>query len=173
MNYRHATHVHVPPIVDGGSHVLLLGSMLSPKSAEAKFYYAHPQNRFWKVISALFGEQHTPASNEERAMLALSNGIALWDIISECDIIGASDQSIKNVIYNDIAGLLLQYPSITRIYATGTKAFQLLCKYNKSEQNQIISRAGKLPSTSPLNCKASLDDLVTAYSVIKNKPLHK
>ncbi len=166
--YRHARHDDVPPLINEKSRVLLLGSILSPKSAEARFYYAHPQNRFWRVLSALFDEQ-MPSSSQDRARFALSHGIALWDVISECDIIGASDGSIKNAIYNDIAGLLNDYPAINRIFATGTKAFDLLVKYNVSIQNPIISNARRLPSTSPLNCRMSLDELITAYSVIKNK----
>ena len=166
-NYRHARHDEVAPLIDKRSRVLLLGSMLSPKSAEARFYYAHPQNRFWRVLSTIFGEP-LPATNEERAQLALSHGIALWDVISECDIIGASDSSIMNVVYNDISGLLSEHPSVTRVFATGTKAFDLLRKYNLSAQNPIISDACRLPSTSPLNCATALEKLIEAYSVIKN-----
>ena len=167
-NLRHARHDEVPPLINDCSHVLLLGSMLSPKSAEARFYYAHPQNRFWRVLSALF-EEPFPTTTKERAALALSHGVALWDVIAECDIIGASDSSIKNVIYNDITGLLTEYPSVTRIYATGTKAFELLRKYNLTVRNPVISRAERLPSTSPLNCAATLDELLAAYSVITKK----
>ncbi len=165
--YRHARHDTVPPLINENSRVLLLGSILSPKSAEARFYYAHPQNRFWRVMSSLFDEP-MPSSTQERADLALSHGVALWDVISECDIIGASDSSITNVVYNDISGLLSKYPSIKRVFATGTKAFDLLVKYNVSAQDHILSNACRLPSTSPLNCRTSLDELIAAYSVIKN-----
>lgn len=163
---RHAVHDDVPPLVDENSKVLLLGSMLSPKSAEARFYYAHPQNRFWRVLAALFDEP-LPTDNEARARLALSHGIALWDVVGSCDIVGALDSTIKNVVYNDVKKLTERYPSIGRIYATGGKAHSLLMKYAETAGSPVISAAERLPSTSPQNFGFSLDKLVAEYSVIK------
>lgn len=164
-NIRKATHKDVPPLIDECCHTLVLGSMLSPKSAEESFYYAHPQNRFWRVLARLF-DSGPCLNNNSRAQLALNNGIALWDVIECCDIIGASDSSIKNVVYNDIDGLLKRYKNVTRVFTTGAKAYSLLQKYNESANNPIISKAVALPSTSPRNCKMSLDDLAEAYSII-------
>ena len=141
--------------------------MLSPKSAQACFYYAHPQNRFWKVLANIYGEDYS-TDIENRKVLALSHGIALWDVISSCDIVGASDSTIKNVIYNDINGLLIEYSNIRRIYTTGKTAYKLLLKYNKTIDNIIISKTVPLPSTSPQNCKISLAELTKAYSVIND-----
>lgn len=164
-NIRHATHDTVPPLIDQNSTVLILGSMLSPKSAQAAFYYAHPQNRFWRVLFSLFGEQFS-TDKEARTMLALSHRIALWDVINSCNIVGASDNTITDVVYNDISGLLTDYHAIERIFTTGGKAHELLMRYNRDINNPIISAAVRLPSTSPQNCKISLDTLITAYSVI-------
>lgn len=161
-------HKDVPPLIDGHSHTLVLGSMLSPKSAEESFYYAHPQNRFWRVLARLF-DSDLCTTNISRAQLALNNGIALWDVIESCDIIGASDSSIKNVVYNDIDGLLKRYTNVTRVFTTGAKAYSLLQKYNKSVNNPIISKAVPLPSTSPRNCKMSLYELVEVYGIISKK----
>ena len=162
---RKASHADVPPLVDSNSRVLVLGSMLSPKSAQARFYYAHPQNRFWRVIAAVLCKP-VPSTVLEQGELALNGGIALWDVIAECDILGADDSTIENVVFNDIAGLLDTHPNITRVFATGGKAFKLLGKYNKQHNHPIISDAVALPSTSPRNCKMSLDMLISAYSVI-------
>lgn len=165
-NVRQARHDEVPPLINADSETLVLGSMLSPKSAQARFYYAHPQNRFWRVIAQVF-DAELPASFEECAKLALSNKLALWDVISSCDIVGAADSTITAVEYNDIAGLLDRYPRLTRIFTTGGKAHELLMKYNKAHKRPVIAAATRLPSTSPLNCATSLDALVAAYSVLK------
>lgn len=164
---RKASHLAVPPLINENCHTLLLGSMLSPKSAEAEFYYAHPQNRFWRVMFALYD---TPYSCDavDRSKLALDNGIALWDVLESCDIAGAADSSIQNARYNDIAGLLSRYGGITRIFTTGGAAHKYLKRYNKTVNNPVIANAVALPSTSPLNCKTSLDELIKAYSVITN-----
>ena len=57
------------PVADAGSRVLLLGTMPSPKSREAGFYYAHPQNRFWRVLAALF-EEPVPQGTQQRRAFA-------------------------------------------------------------------------------------------------------
>ena len=163
---RKASHADVPPLVDENSHTLVLGSMLSPKSAQARFYYAHPQNRFWRVLAAVF-DKPAPTSISEQSELAQSSGIALWDVISECDIVGANDNTIANVVYNNIADLLDAHPNIMRVFTTGGKAFELLGKYNKMHNHPIIAKATALPSTSPRNCKISLDELIRAYSALK------
>ena len=73
------------PVFDERSRVLVLGTMPSPASRATGFYYGHPQNRFWKVMAALFDEP-LPATNDERRDLALRHGISLWDVQAECSI---------------------------------------------------------------------------------------
>lgn len=164
-NVRYATHAKVPPIIDENCTVLILGSMLSPKSEQARFYYAHPQNRFWRVISAVL-DRECPIDDRAKAELILANGIALWDVIDSCDIVGAEDSTITNVKYNDISSLLIRYPKISKIFTTGGKAHELLTRYNKNIGDPIISCATRLPSTSPQNCRIALDQLISAYSVV-------
>ena len=165
---RHATHGLVPPLVDKNSHTLVLGTMLSPKSVEAAFYYAHPQNRFWRVLAEVFDSPY-PVTVDDKRALAITGGIALWDVIDSCDIVGAADSTIKNVVYNDIVKLLTDYPNITRIFTTGKKAAELLKKYNAEHDNNIISAAICLPSPSPLNCAMKLDRLIEAYKILNLK----
>ena len=101
------------PVVDKDSKILILGSFPSVKSRENGFYYAHPQNRFWRVIAAIL-EVPIPTSIEQKKQLLFDHHIALWDVIQQCDIIGSSDASIINVIPNDIA-TLLRDTSISKI----------------------------------------------------------
>ena len=162
---RYADHGKVPPLIDKNCNTLVLGSMLSPKSEQAAFYYAHPQNRFWRVLAAVFND-FDGNTTQSRKELALSHHVALWDVIKSCEIVGASDSTIKNVEYNDIVGLLTTHPKITRIFTTGTKAFNLLQAYNITAQHPIITATVSLPSTSPQNCKVKLDELIAAYSVL-------
>ena len=75
--------------------MLILGSFPSVKSREQNFFYGHPQNRFWKVVSAVSG-QPVPLTIEDKKHLILSSGLALWDSIASCEIAGSSDASIRN-----------------------------------------------------------------------------
>lgn len=94
------------PVYDNHSRVLVLGSFPSVKSREQGFYYGHPQNRFWKVLSAVFSSP-VPQSIDEKKKLLLDNGVALWDVAQSCEINGSSDSSMKNVRPNDIYTLSL------------------------------------------------------------------
>ena len=115
------------PVFDENSKVLILGTFPSVKSRENQFYYGHPQNRFWKIIS-LLTDCEVPQTVEEKKKVLLEHGIAIWDVISSCEIIGSSDSSIKNVVPADIAGIL-QKTKITRIFANGKTAGNLYKKF--------------------------------------------
>ena len=157
MDVNHVSHT-IEPVFDEHSRVLLLGTMPSPASRSTGFYYGHPQNRFWRVLAAIFDEP-VPHSTEDKRDLLLRRHIALWDVISSCDIKGASDASIRNAQANDLSRIL-DAADIRAICTTGTKASQLyktLC-----EKDYGISGIA-LPSTSPANARMSLDDLVAAY----------
>ena len=98
-----APQVHpIPPLFDEGSRVLILGSFPSIKSREAKFFYGHPQNRFWRVMAALT-DSPMPTTIEEKTQLILSHHFALWDSIASCTIAGSSDSSIRDVVPNDLS----------------------------------------------------------------------
>ena len=49
------THIkrNFDALYDSLSSILILGSFPSVKSRQAAFYYGHPQNRFWKLMSML------------------------------------------------------------------------------------------------------------------------
>lgn len=153
------SHGGIPPLFDGESRVLILGTMPSPKSREAAFYYAHPQNRFWRVLAEILGEGWPPAA-EERAALCHRRHIALWDVLASCEIEGAADSTIRDPEPNDIAGLLKRAP-IRAVFTTGVTAAKL---YQKLLPD--LPRAIPLPSTSPANCRVRFEELVEQYRVI-------
>ena len=102
--YHHITHTF-EPIYSSESKILILGSFPSVKSRENEFYYGHPQNRFWKVLSFVLKEE-VPETIEEKKRLLLQNQIALWDVIASCSIVGSSDTTIKDVVVNDFSKIL-------------------------------------------------------------------
>ncbi|MBQ8766562.1 MAG: DNA-deoxyinosine glycosylase [Clostridia bacterium] len=152
-----------PPLYDENSKVLILGSFPSVKSREQMFFYGHPQNRFWKVISTVV-EQETPITVEEKRTFLLSNKIALWDVIASCDITGSSDSSIKNVVANDLTEIL-HNADIKQIFVNGKTAEKY---YNKYIRNVINRDAICLPSTSPANAGWDLQRLTVEWKNIFN-----
>lgn len=153
----------LPPLYDARSRVLILGTMPSPKSREAGFYYAHPQNRFWPVLSAVLGEP-LPADTEGRRAMCLRHGVALWDVLRTCEIEGAADAAIREPEPNDI-GWLLGQAEIRAVFATGAKAAELYRRLVLPQTGVPICR---LPSTSPANAAWTLPRLTEAYKMIQD-----
>lgn len=159
-NYERVRH-EFPPVYNENSRILILGSLPSVKSREQMFYYGHPQNRFWKVIAGLTGVS-VPSTIPEKKALLLAQGIAVSDVIAECDIIGSSDSSIRNVIPMDLQEIL-ENAKIRQIYANGNTAKKLFERFQKKScQRDIIG----LPSTSPANAAYSLERLIEAWTCI-------
>ena len=157
MDATTVTH-EIQPVFDSRSRVLLLGTMPSPASREQGFYYGHPQNRFWRVLAAIFDEP-TPRTIEEKCDMLLRHHVALWDVLASCEIEGASDASIRDAQPNDLTRIF-DAADIRAVFTTGTKAGEL---YRKLIEPTLGVPCTTLPSTSPANAKMKLANLVDAY----------
>lgn len=147
-----------PPLYDTHSRVLILGSFPSVASREARFFYGHPQNRFWRVLAALF-DASVPQTVEEKTALVLRNRLALWDTVAFCEIAGSSDASITNVRANDLRPIL-DGADIRAIFCNGGTSYRW---YNKLLRDKLGREAALLPSTSPANAAWTQDKLVGAW----------
>ena len=155
-----AAQVHtIGSLFTENSKILILGSFPSVKSREVNFFYGHKQNRFWPVMERLFNVS-LPTIDDRRAFI-LSHDIALWDVIGSCTIEGSGDQSIRDVVPNDLTSITSSAP-IRHIFINGGKAYQLYKKYDRD----IPIPVTPLPSTSPANASCSLDRLVKEWFVI-------
>ena len=152
----------IHPVFDENSEILILGSFPSVKSREANFFYGHPQNRFWKVLAAVF-EEAVPVTVDEKRAFLLRNRVAVWDVIHSCDIVGSSDSSIKNVVANDLS-VILDAAKIEQIFVNG-KTAELY--YKKYIEKEIGRKAVCLPSTSPANAAWKVERLVDTWKQIK------
>ena len=152
---------NIPPLYDENSKILILGSFPSVKSREAQFFYGHPQNRFWRVLSALTGEE-CPVVTEDKKAFLKRNGIAVWDVIKSCDITGSSDSSIKNAVPNDLSEIF-ETADIKKVFCNGTTSYKLYKRYMEKETGRT---AELLPSTSPANAAYKIDDLIREWKKI-------
>ena len=147
------------PSVDENCTTLILGSMPSVKSLEQNQYYAHPQNRFWKLMAIFFNDGVIPSIYEQRLQMLRENHIALWDSIDSCVREGSLDSAICDEVANDFTAFLEKYPNIVRICFNGGKSFQCFKKYSKEVLKNPKIQFFKLPSTSPANARFRLADL--------------
>ncbi|RSX49898.1 uracil-DNA glycosylase family protein [Bifidobacterium castoris] len=158
-----------PPLFDARSRVLFLGTMASPKSREAGFFYMHPRNRFWPIMDSLFADPDDPAdtvgtSAASRRAFALRHRFALWDTVESCEILGASDASIRDVVPSDLAPIV-RGSEIRHIYPCGAKAAALYERYCRPMllDDGIDLPSTPLPSTSPAYAARTLDNLIAIY----------
>lgn len=155
---------NIQPVYDENSKILILGSFPSVKSRESKFFYGHPQNRFWKLMAALMNSE-VPDTVDEKKKFLLDNHIAVWDVIESCEIVGSSDSSIKNVVPNDIE-IILEKADIKMIICNGNKSFQL---YRKYLEDRTKRSAVCMPSTSPANASYQMERLIESWQKILYK----
>lgn len=152
------------PVYDKDSKVLILGSIPSVKSREIGFYYMHPKNRFWKVLSLVYQEE-IGIDVESKKEFLHKHHVALFDVVKSCDINSSSDNSIKDIVVNDFREIL-STGKIEKVFCTGRKSYEL---YNKYCYEDTKVEAIYLPSTSPANCRKGIEEvLVKEYSKIRD-----
>lgn len=139
------------PVYDNNSRILILGSFPSVKSREIAFYYGNKQNRFWKTVCGYFGED-VPETVESKKDFLLRRQIALWDMVTACEINGSADASIKNVETADLERIF-QSANVERIFLNGTLSYDLFV----SKYKDVGIAYQKLPSTSPANPRFSAE----------------
>lgn len=148
------------PYFDQDARVLLLGSFPSLQSRKEQFYYAHSQNRFWKVLAHVFGDEVPQDLMQKKSFLS-HHHLALWDVIESCEIVNSEDSSIKKARPTDLS-LILDSCKIEKIYCLGNTAG----RYFKKFHPELAYMMTVLPSTSPANARYSLDKLIYIYRII-------
>ena len=178
--YVHIVHP-IPPLYDENSRILILGSFPSVKSREANFFYGHPQNRFWPLMARIF-ERPPFRFVEEKREFALSHGIAMWDVIFSCDIVGSSDSSIKNAEPSDLLSIketgdllavITNGRTSGKMYdkyqknVLGMESLTLPSMYGKYQKNVLGMESLTLPSTSPANAAWSFERLYAEWKIVR------
>lgn len=152
------------PIIDHDCRILILGSMPGVKSLTEQQYYAHPYNRFWRLMCLLLDEDIPLNDYAAKTDMLLKNDIALWDTLAYCEREGSLDSDINAEIPNDIVGLLNDYPCITTIVCNGGKAGAAFKKYFAKQISPEI-KVHYLHSTSPANARMTLDALADEWKI--------
>lgn len=144
------------PLIWEDSQILILGSFPSIVSFEQSFYYAHPRNQFWKILSAIYNKP--TETKKERIDLLHEKKLALWDVIASCTRANSSDTNLKDIIPNDFEKLLSEYP-IQKILFTGKKSEQIFERYF----GHLTIERTALPSPSPAHASMKFEEKVNVY----------
>jgi len=143
------------PVIFPESEILILGTFPSIKSFENSFYYSHPQNQFWKILSYIFNEK-TPKNTEEKINFLKKHKIALWDAVCECirKNNNSRDDNLEILKPCDIESLLAKHPNIKKVAVTSRTAEKVIKKHFKNSLfRQLNKNLIYLQSPSPLNAK--------------------
>lgn len=150
------------PIADRGARVLILGSMPGVASLRAKQYYAHPQNQFWRILSALLSlPVDLPYAKRVEALK--THGIALWDVLRSCERVGSLDSAIREEEPNDFARFFGKHSRIERVLFNGAKAEAIFRHHGLAEKFAHLKYT-RLPSTSPAHAGMNLQTKQAAWA---------
>jgi TDG/mug DNA glycosylase family protein len=153
-----------PPVAQRDATVLILGSLPGQKSLQVQQYYAHPQNAFWKIITAVFGAASS-LPYKQRLNILTSNRIALWDVLSAAERPGSLDSSI---VPNDFAEFFRAHPRIRHVYFNGQKAEALFRRHVLPALGPEFGLVYEcLPSTSPAHAGMTFAKKLDRWTRIK------
>jgi hypoxanthine-DNA glycosylase len=151
-----------PPFYTKDSTLLILGSFPSVKSRETSFFYGNDKNRFWHILYEFFNENAKTV--EEKKALLIKHNIAIWDMITQCEIKGSMDSNIRNYKVSDL-NIILSAAPIKKIFVNGQKAKQIFAKHYP----HLMDKAVFLPSTSPANTRLDKTVWLKALKDFYNK----
>lgn len=177
----------LPPVAGAHTVVLVLGSFPGVASLQARQYYAHPQNHFWKILQALWPQHPLPPAGPDgypdRCAWLLARGLGLWDVYQSCEREGSLDTSIRHARLNDFALLRSVCPQLAALAHNGAESFRhaqaalagLSAAGHVSLLPHDVGNAGgasagrpiesvRLPSTSPANASWSFERKLTAWA---------
>lgn len=160
------------PIFNEDSKVLVLGSFPSVISRERDFYYANPQNRFWRVLENLFDEKIADEKSKKIEFL-LKHKIAIYDVALSCEIVGSADSKIKKIKPINLEQTF-KNSNIRQIFANGNKSYEICTKFLYEQILNLTKKdVIKLPSTSSANAKFSLEKLIYEWRILMQFISHK
>ncbi|MEI6144816.1 MAG: DNA-deoxyinosine glycosylase [Methylococcales bacterium] len=157
------------PIISINAKILILGSMPSSTSIKLQQYYGHPRNTFWPIMSALLNK-NSDNNYSSRKDWIISNNIAVWDVLQNCERTGSLDANINSSTAkaNDFTRLFNDYPNIKQVFFNGKLAEKLYKRYVLPSLNNQYNYLTYyyLPSTSPAYAALKLEQKIEAWKAI-------
>ena len=147
-------HHCFPPVTRHDTRLLVLGSLPGAVSLARQRYYAHPQNQFWRLISAVVERDLVPLDYEARLEALLDAGIGLWDTVAAATREGSLDADIRLHEASDLAALAVALPALKAVaFNGGTSA-----RIGRRQLQGVCGLAlVDLPSSSPAYASLSFE----------------
>jgi TDG/mug DNA glycosylase family protein len=157
----------MPAVASSDPRTLILGSMPGVLSLRSGEYYAHPRNRFWRIVEDVFDIRRVEPYSARTTCLSMT-GVALWDVLKHCSRVGSLDSSIVSgsEVPNDVIDFLQGHSGIDRVVFNGRKAARAFRQFVEPNLPRSISRKLRMveaPSTSAANTRVVYSMLVEAW----------
>jgi hypoxanthine-DNA glycosylase len=146
------------PVLDPDVRVLVLGSFPGAASLAAGQYYAHPRNQFWRLISAVVGEDLAALPYAERLPRLLAHGVGLWDVLGECEREGSLDSAIRKPAANDFKRLRTLCPRLETVGFNGQASGKFAPQFDAAGYRTVV-----LPSSSPAHMALSFEQKLDVW----------
>ena len=146
------------PVLAPDTRVLVLGSFPGAASLAAGRYYAHPRNQFWRLISAVIGEELASLPYEERLPRLLAHRFGLWDVLAGCEREGSLDSAIRNPAANDFERLRALCPELETVGFNGQASGKFAPQFAAAGYHTVV-----LPSSSPAHMAMTFDQKLEVW----------
>lgn len=150
------------PVISPSIRVIVLGSFPGAASLAAGQYYAHPRNQFWRLISAVVGEDLAALPYAARLPRLLAHQIGLWDVLGACERKGSLDASIRNAQANDFALLRERCPHLETVGFNGQASGKFAPQFAQAGFRTVV-----LPSSSPAHASMTFQKKLEAWLALK------
>lgn len=152
------------PVIDTHTRLLVLGSFPGQVSLTTQRYYAHPQNHFWKILTAIWNQPLNDMPYEERLHALRRHGLGLWDVYARCEREGSLDSAIRDATLNDLPSLRARCPQLAAVAHNGGESFR------HARHTQALGvPVYRLPSTSPANASWSFERKRAAWQEVMQR----
>jgi hypoxanthine-DNA glycosylase len=153
-------HHCFPPVTRPDTRLLVLGSLPGAISLEQQRYYAHPQNLFWRLMSAVVGRDLAALAYADRLEALLDAKIGLWDTVAAASRKGSLDAAIRLHAASDLAALVTRLPQLRAIGFNGATSAKI-------GRRQLGTSSGlaliDLPSSSPTYASLTFERKLEAW----------
>ena len=156
------------PVIAADTRLVVLGSFPGVASLAAQQYYGHPRNAFWRLLSALWGEDLVAAPYAGRIDALRRHRVGLWDVYRACERAGSLDSAIRAPVPNELAQLKALAPGLRAVAHNGAES---------ARSRRVTAALGlevhTLPSTSPANAAWSFERKLAAWREVFSRYDHE
>ncbi|MET0982482.1 MAG: DNA-deoxyinosine glycosylase, partial [Telluria sp.] len=117
-----------------------------------------PRNQFWRLVSAVIGEDLALLSYPARLARLLAHDVGLWDVLAACEREGSLDSAIRRPAANDFERLRELCPLLETVGFNGQASGKFAPQFEAAGYRTVV-----LPSSSPAHMTLSFEQKLQVW----------